>query len=156
MAQEGAHRLYSWSKDNRVELGKGWIIQGDTVRELAQKLNMESDTLEKTVNTYNTYCERGEDLDFHRQSLKPLKDLPFFAIKLWPGGPSTQGGPRRNQKAQVLDVNKNPITRLYAAGEFGSIYGLIYPSAGGNIAECIAFGQIAGRNAANEHPCLEF
>jgi succinate dehydrogenase/fumarate reductase flavoprotein subunit len=150
----GAHRLYKWSKDNRVELEKGWILQGDTLRELAHKLNMESDTLEKTVKTYNTYCEHNEDPEFHRstRNLQPLKDSPFFAVRLWPGGPNTQGGPRRNRKGQVLDVDKNPIPRLYAAGEFGSIYGLIYPSAGGNIAECIAFGQIAGENAAKEHP----
>jgi succinate dehydrogenase/fumarate reductase flavoprotein subunit len=145
---------FTWSEDNSAELEKGWIIQGDTIRELAGKLSMDPDTLEKTVKTYNAYCENKEDPEFHRppQHLKPILESPFFALRLWPGGPNTQGGPRRNHKGQVLNGDKNPIRRLYAAGEFGSIYGLIYPSAGGNIAECIAFGRIAGENAAKETP----
>jgi succinate dehydrogenase/fumarate reductase flavoprotein subunit len=49
-------------------------------------------------------------------------------------------------------VDGDPIARLYAAGEFGSVYGMLYPSGGGNIAECIAFGRIAGEHAAREEP----
>lgn len=150
----GAHQVYKWSKDNGEEIERGWIVQGDTVRELARKLDIDAGTLEKTVSTYNVYCEHKEDPEFHRppQHLKAIKDAPFFGMKLWPGGPNTQGGPRRNRKAQVLNVDGDPIAGLYAAGEFGSIYGMLYPSAGGNIAECIAFGRIAGENAAREGP----
>jgi len=32
----------------------------------------------------------------------------------------------------------------------GSIYGQRYPAAGGNIAEFLAFGRIAGQNAVKE------
>ena len=39
--------------------------------------------------------------------------------------------------------------RLYAAGELGSIWGFMYQS-GGNLGECLAFGRIAGLNAAQE------
>ncbi len=42
-----------------------------------------------------------------------------------------------------------PIPRLYSAGELGSVWGMLYQG-GGNIAECIAFGRIAGANAAAE------
>ena len=38
----------------------------------------------------------------------------------------------------------------YSAGELGSIYGMLYPVGGGNIAECIAFGRIAGENVVAE------
>lgn len=40
--------------------------------------------------------------------------------------PNTQGGPRRNVEAQVLDVFGEPIPRLYSSGELGSMWGLIY------------------------------
>jgi len=73
-------------------------------------------------------------------------------VALWPGGPNTQGGPRRNSKAQVLRADGFPIPRLYSAGELGSIYGMLYPGSGGNLAECIAFGRIAGENASEFHP----
>jgi succinate dehydrogenase/fumarate reductase flavoprotein subunit len=50
-----------------------------------------------------------------------------------------------------MDVFGKEIPRLYSAGELGSIWGSLYPGAG-NVSECIVFGRIAGRNAANETP----
>lgn len=145
---------YRWSENNLTELAKGWIVQGDSLRELGNKIGIEAGVLEKTVMDYNSDCETGSDAGFNYSdhNLKPLKGPPFFAVQLWPGGPNTQGGPRRNKSGQVLNTDGDPIPRLYAAGEFGSIYGLLYPSAGGNIAECLAFGRISGENASREVP----
>ena len=50
----------------------------------------------------------------------------------------------------MLNPEGEPIPRLYASGELGSIFGQLYPGGGGNIAECIAFGRIAAENAAKE------
>jgi len=146
------YRLYRWSKDNQEELGKGWIAQGEDVQALADPLRMDPFVLNKTLQDYNRYCQQGDDPEFHRpkQHLIPIQEPPFFAVKIWPGSANTQGGPRRNAKAQVLKPDGDPIPRLYAAGEFGSIYGMLYPATGGNLAECIAFGRIAGENAARE------
>lgn len=150
----GPAHLYGWSEDNRAELKKGWIKQGDTVGELAQKIGLAPQNLDETVNSYNLGCKRGEDLEFGRgrTTLVALDAPPYFAIELWPGGPNTQGGPRRNKRAQVLRADGVPVPRLYAAGELGSIYGMLYPSGGGNLAECIAFGRIAGENASGQKP----
>ena len=145
----GPMQAYAWSQDNSVELERGWISVGDTVRDLAGALGMDSDTVGKTISTYNSYCARGHDSDFGRDAsdLTPLDAPPFYAIRMWPGGMNTQGGAKRNEKAQVLNVDGDPIAGLYSAGEFGSIFGLLY-AGGGNISECIAFGRIAGENAA--------
>jgi predicted oxidoreductase len=62
---------------------------------------------------------------------------------------STQGGPRRNTKSQIVRPDGRPIPRLYSAGELGSLYSFLYQGTG-NIGECMAFGRIAGRNAAAE------
>lgn len=99
------------------------------------------------------YCIGGYDPDFGRrqETLNPIARPPFYAIAVWPCLINTQGGPRRNSQAQVLDAYGNPINRLYSAGELGSIWGILYPGAG-NISECLAFGRIAGRNAAAETP----
>ena len=51
----------------------------------------------------------------------------------------------------MLDNNGKPIPRLYAVGELGSFISWLY-EAGAGLAECIAFGQIAGANAAAEKP----
>lgn len=142
-------RLYKWSSDNSDEIAKGWILTAKTVRDLARVLEMSPDVLEDTVAKYNRYCEKGLDPDFTRNAsdLIPIEEPPYYAVKLWPGGANTQGGPRRNAKAEVLNSDGEPIPGLYSAGELGSIYGMLYPGAG-NLAECVAFGRIAGENAA--------
>ncbi|MBI2954587.1 MAG: FAD-binding protein [Chloroflexi bacterium] len=150
----GPVQLYHWSKDNQAELERGWIVKGDTVDELADKIGVPAANLAETVRRYNIYCREGHDPEFNRHpsDLTPFSQPPFYALRLYPGGPNTQGGPRRNHRAQVLNVDGDPVRRLYAAGEFGSVYGMLYPAGGGNIAECIAFGRIAAENAVREEP----
>lgn len=146
----GPLQLYPWSQDNQAEVERGWVTQADTIEHLAQKLEMDPATLRQTLTDYNRACDVGHDpLGRPPHTLVPLEP-PFYAMRLWPGGPNTQGGPERNERAQVVSVTGDPIPRLYAAGELGSIYGMLYPVGGGNIAECIAFGRIAGENASSE------
>ena len=148
----GPQQLYKWSQDNMAELQKGWIVSGQTVAELASRIGVPPASLEKTVQLWNRHCEEGKDFEFGRNPLEliPLDSPPFYAVKLFPGGPNTQGGPRRNNRAQVVNPFGDPIPGLYAAGECGSVYGMLYPIAGGNLAECIAFGRIAAENAVRE------
>ncbi len=151
--------FYIWSADNQREIDRGWIIKANTIEELSSKILadpensglMNSSVLRATVKQYNEYCHKGEDIDFHKAKewLQPIEDPPYYAVKLWPGGPNTQGGPKRNPRGQVLRVDNTPLPRLYSAGELGSVFGMIYQG-GGNIGECIAFGRIAGANAAAE------
>jgi succinate dehydrogenase/fumarate reductase flavoprotein subunit len=150
----GPSGIYTWSADNSREVERGWIKQGDTIKELSQTIQVDSGNLMETVDNYNRYCKKGEDAEFQRQAatLVPLDTPPYYAVQLWPGGPNTQGGPRRSSKAQVVRPDGTPVPRLYSAGELGSIYGMLYPSGGGNLAECIAFGRIAGENASGEQP----
>jgi succinate dehydrogenase/fumarate reductase flavoprotein subunit len=144
---------YEWSQDNSAEIERGWIKTAQTIRDLAPQIGLEPGTLQETVSTYNMYCIGGYDPEFGRrqETLGPIRKPPFYAVAVWPCLLNTQGGPRRNAKAQVLDVNGEPIKRLYSAGELGSIFNTLYPGAG-NISECLSFGRIAGRNAAKEEP----
>ena len=144
------HTGYSWSADNSAEIKKGWILKGKTIKELARAMNVDSGVLSKTLINYNKYAKEGEDKEYNRSSadMRALKG-PFYALKAWPVMVNTQGGPKRNHKAQVMHVNGNPIPRLYSAGECGSVYAWLYQG-GGNLGECLAFGRIAGRNVANE------
>lgn len=141
-----------WSKDNLTEIEKGWIKTALSVPDLAQQIGVSEKALEETLTKYNASCVTGHDADFNRlpTTLKPIEKPPFYAIATWPSLLNTQGGPKRNAKAQVLDVRGKPIKRLYSAGELGSMFGTFYPGAG-NVSECVAFGRIAGSNAAKEN-----
>jgi succinate dehydrogenase/fumarate reductase flavoprotein subunit len=144
---------YHWSEDNSAEIEKGWIKRSSTIRELALQIGLRAEKLQETVSIYNISCAGGYDLDFGRrqETLSPIVKPPFYAIAVWPCLLNTQGGPKRNSRAQVLNIEGKPIKRLYSAGELGSIFSVVYPGAG-NISECLAFGRIAGRNVVGEKP----
>jgi len=143
---------YDWSEDNRVELAKGWIKAAGSVEALARVVGLEPATLADTVARWNRFCRDGHDADFGRTLMvAPIVREPFYAVELSPSMLNTQGGPRRNEKGQIVRPNGEPIPRLYSAGELGSIYSYLYQGTG-NIGECLAFGRISGRNAAAETP----
>lgn len=139
----------SFSEGNAVEIANGTIVSGDTLEELAQKLGFNRDTFLGTVGRYNEDYDSGRDADFNRphDTIVPVKKGPFYALKLGATMFNTQGGPRRNAFAQVVDVNLNPISGLFSAGELGALWPDMY-NGGGNISEATVFGRIAGRNAA--------
>jgi succinate dehydrogenase/fumarate reductase flavoprotein subunit len=142
---------YNWSRDNLREVEKGWIKRASSIRELAGLVGLAPDVLEATVTRYNALVAQGEDADFGRNPewIAAIETAPFYAMELTPSFVNTQGGPRRNENAQVIGLDGRPIPRLYSAGELGSIYAYNY-NAGGNVGECFAFGRIAGRKAARE------
>jgi succinate dehydrogenase/fumarate reductase flavoprotein subunit len=143
---------YQASQDNSKEIEKGWIIKGETLADLATKLEMKAADLEASLTRYNGYCKNRMDGDFGRtQTLTTIERPPFYAVKVYPATYNTQGGPRRNGKCQVVDPDNQPINRLYSAGELGSFWGWMY-NGGGNNAEAMCTGQIAGRNAAASNP----
>jgi succinate dehydrogenase/fumarate reductase flavoprotein subunit/uncharacterized protein with FMN-binding domain len=140
----------SWSKDSSEEIEKGWIVKADSIKELAEKIGVNAEGLTNQVSEYNSYCADQDDPQFDRapENLKSLSESgPYYALKLVPSFTNTQGGPVRNENGEVLDLDGNPIPHLYSAGELGSVYADIY-NGGGNLAECIFFGRISGKNAA--------
>lgn len=81
--------------------------------------------------------------------MQPLGAGPYYAVELSPSMLNTQGGPRRNERGQIVRPDGTPIRRLYSSGELGSIYSYLYQGTG-NLGECLAFGRVSGRNAAAE------
>jgi len=141
---------YDWSEDNRAELARGWIKQAGSVRALAEVTGLNPEALEQSIERWNAGCRSGKDQDFDRSKmLAPLGTPPYYAIELSPSMLNTQGGPRRNEKGQIVRPDSTPIPRLYSAGELGSIYSYLYQGTG-NIGECFAFGRICARNAVAE------
>ena len=61
----------------------------------------------------------------------------------------TKGGPRTNEKAEVLDERDEPIAGLYAAGNvMANSFGSKGVGAGTTLGPCLTWGYIAGLNAA--------
>lgn len=143
--------------DNSDAVKKGWILKADTIEELGEKIKalkdnggrMDPKALVETVKKYNEYCAAGEDKEFGRikSTLQPVSDGPFYACPLVAGGPNTKGGLACNAKREVLDWDLKPIPGLYAVGEIASALKFVYQG-GGNLTECLVFGQVAGKVVA--------
>ncbi len=135
-----------------IKIDEAWTAP--TIRELAQKMGVDPDGLEKTVNRYNDeFVKNQKDSDFGKTPVNLTKRIdvgPFWACYTGMTVHHTMGGLNTNVKAQCLDWKGNIIPRLYAAGEItGGIHGT--NRVGGNaILDCFVFGQIAGENAAKE------
>ena len=140
---------YDWSDDNMQEIESGLIKKAASIAELAGLIDVDAETLEASLARWNALCAAKKDEDFGRPSgtMMKIQRPPFYAGEVWPVVSNTQGGPEHDAKQRIIDVEDNPIPRLYAAGEMGSAWGHLYMS-GGNLAECLVTGQIAGLEAA--------
>ena len=139
-----------FSENNVEELESGWILKAGTLAELAEKIGVPAENLEKTIALNNEMMERGEDILFGR-NIETMKvfaaEGPYYAIAMVPAVVNTQGGPERNVNAEVIGLDGNPIPHLYEAGELGDVWSNCY-QASCNIGGGMAFGRVAAKNAS--------
>jgi succinate dehydrogenase/fumarate reductase flavoprotein subunit len=135
------------------------LFVGNTIGEIAEKIGIPSAAVQETVNQYNQYVDSGVDLEFGRHkeflsSFKKLETAPFYATELLHGYVGGYGpGLRINTKSQVINVEKEPIKRLYACGADST--GCLpsrYPCCGSALMTGFTFGRIAGENVVTEQP----
>ena len=139
-----------------------------TIEELAQKLELDTQTLSETIKQYNVACQVGTfdhtvlD-DCHTNGITPEKSHwalpldkpPFYAYPVRPGITFTYLGLKTNQNANVFFGGK-PSPNLYAAGEInaGNVLGKGY-TAGVGMSIGTVFGRIAGKQAAQAAKLIE-
>jgi fumarate reductase flavoprotein subunit len=128
------------------------VVEADSVEELAANMGVSLAVLKKTVDEYNTACEKKYDEQFAKDPryLWPIKGLKYYAVKARTVFLGTMGGIKINEKAEVIDKKDAVIPGLYAAGfDAGGMYGDSYPikcSSGLASAFALNSGRIAGKN----------
>ncbi|MBB4825622.1 succinate dehydrogenase/fumarate reductase flavoprotein subunit [Sporosarcina luteola] len=144
-----------------------WVDQADSLRELAEKIGVNADGLEASVARWNEHVENGVDPDFHRgtthfenilggggnaeANLGKIEKGPFYAIPVHLGALGTNGGPRINEKGEVISLRGQVIDGLYAAGNAAmGILGHVYTSAGGTIGPAMTMGYIVGKEVGTK------
>ena len=134
-------------------------ITGSTIAELAGKLKVPADVLEKTVRDYNAACQNNAGGTFKALELdhlatrglnppksnwaRALDKPPFQAYPIISSNVLTFGGLKVNTRAQVLDQDGVPMRGLYAAGEVVGLYYKTYTGAT-SVLKGAVFGRLAG------------
>jgi len=142
-----------------------------TIRELALKIGVDPDGLEKTVARFNANAEKGVDPDFGRGThpwstwmcgdpfhkpcpvLGPLEKAPFYAVRLerMGGTAITSTGILTNLDGQAMGWDDRPIEGLYVAGnsqarmETGAVM-----QSGISNARGMTYGWLAAQHAAGQ------
>ena len=131
----------------QYELETEGCFMGETLEELAEKINVPADALIATVEKYNAGVDAGKD-EFNKAKMHKIEEGPFFANPRVFTVHHTMGGISINDQCEVLTADGTAIPGLYAAGEVtGGIHGT--NRLGGNaITDFFVFGRIAGKNAA--------
>lgn len=164
---------YDVAKSGQDLLDRGILTKCETVADIAALTGAPQEHIQETLDAYAGYAETGVDLDYHRevpfdednpafvntnvtQSASSGDGIdavnpPYYVGRLFGSVLNTQGGPKRGAKGEVLDVNGDPIPRLFAAGEMGCIYAYLY-NLGGNFSEAISSGRLAARSAGALEP----
>lgn len=141
--------IYDSNALSRGYFKDGYSVKGDTLDDLAKKMNVPAENLKKTFEAYWQAAKTGKDEAFGRPEMViPLDKAPFYAVEVSPGIHHCMGGVTINPKAEVQKKDGGSIPGLYAAGEVtGGVHG--GNRIGGNaVADIVTFGRIAGTNAA--------
>jgi glycine/D-amino acid oxidase-like deaminating enzyme len=150
----------------KAAIADGYLVAGDTIEQLAQRLNVDPGNLRGTVDKMNDYARTGRDLEFARGStvyqnhsgdasagganpnLGPIATAPFYALRLYPSDIGTSAGLVTDDAARVLDTSDRPIAGLYACGnDMQSVMGGTYPGPGITLGPAITFAYIAASGA---------
>lgn len=137
-------------------------ITAPTIRELAPKLDLNPDALERTLTAFNHAVRPGHfdpttlD-DCATVGLAPRKSHwacrietpPFYAYPVRPGITFTYLGTRVNRETRLIMQSGRPSSNMFAAGEImaGNVLGRGY-AAGVGMTIGSVFGRIAGTEAA--------
>lgn len=141
--------IFDSNKLSRGYYEHGYSVKGDTLEDLAKKLDMPVENVKKTFEAYWEAHKTGVDKAFGRPEMVIALDKgPWYAAKITPGIHHTMGGVTIDPETHVLTKDGKVIQGLFAAGEVtGGVHG--GNRIGGNaVTDIVTFGRIAGTNAA--------
>ncbi|WAP69832.1 FAD-dependent tricarballylate dehydrogenase TcuA [Jiella pelagia] len=138
-------------------------ISAPSLAELAEKLELDAATFERTITEFNAAVVGGKPFDTNEKDGNTTNGLaiektnwaqrietpPFYAYPVRPGITFTYLGVKVGHDARMLMADGRPAENLFAAGEImaGNVLGQGY-AAGIGMTIGAVFGRIAGMEAA--------
>lgn len=155
--ENGADPSISWKvvKEKMLPglIEKGYVVQADTIEELAQKLGLPAKTLQATVTRYNELAKSGNDVDYGKEPhrLTPVNKAPFYGAKNTGWMLCTLDGIQIDTNMNAIDTEGNPIPGLYVVGnDSGGYFASEYPNLATGMAcgRTMTFGRLVGLKLA--------
>ena len=155
--ENGADPNISWKvvKEKMLPglIEKGYVVQADTIEELAQKLGLPAKTLQATVTRYNELAKSGNDVDYGKEPhrLTPVNKAPFYGAKNTGWMLCTPDGIQIDTNMNAIDTEGNPIPGLYVVGnDSGGYFASEYPNLATGMAcgRTVTFGRLVGLKLA--------
>ncbi len=155
--ENGADPNISWKvvKEKMLPglIEKGYVVQADTIEELAQKLSLPAKTLQATVTRYNELAKSGNDVDYGKEPhrLTPVNKAPFYGAKNTGWMLCTLDGIQIDTNMNAIDTEGNPIPGLYVVGnDSGGYFASEYPNLATGMAcgRTVTFGRLVGLKLA--------
>lgn len=125
-------------------------VKAETIEALAEAMNVPPVTLSQTMQQYNEGAEAGQDaFGKDAEFLAPVRQSPFYAIKMYPLTMGTFGGVKTDEAMRVLKADGSSIENLYAVGETANkvLYNQVYMS-GSAVQFALTSGRLSGEHAA--------
>lgn len=162
----GLGAVYPGTTNLAPAVKSGYLVQANTIKELARCIKVPEQELVQTIERYNALARSGVDSDFGKGStelnrfngdpeqkpnpcLRPIEHGPFVAVAVWPAEIGTSTGLVSNPDGQVLDEQGLPIAGLYVAGnDMASIMMGTYPGPGTTLGPALTFAYRAARHTA--------
>ena len=142
----------------------GYLYRADSLETLATQMGIDAAGLKASAEQFNQAAALGRDDAFGKGStlynqylgepgytpnpcLGPLRQGPFWGVKVYAGDIGTACGIRCNENAQALDAQGQVIEGLYAAGnDMHSVMGGEYPAPGITLGPALTFGWVAAQH----------
>jgi fumarate reductase flavoprotein subunit len=128
------------------------IKKASSLDDLGRLVGVDPAGLSGSIDRYNRGARAGFDSDFLKEPkfLEPVRTPPYYACPLHLGILAlTSMGLEIDTEAHVLHRTGGRVAGLYAAGECtGGVLGDAYVGSGNSLANCLVFGRLAGRQAA--------
>jgi succinate dehydrogenase/fumarate reductase flavoprotein subunit len=164
----GLGRIKPFSVSLGADIASGYLKRAATISELAQALDLPSEQLSDTIDSYNLGAREGLDPEFGRGGdayqrhlgdaencpnpcVAPIEKGPFYAVAVLPSDLGMAAGIITDAQARVLSVEGSIIPGLYACGnDMESVMHGAYPGPGITLGPALTFGYVAARHAASQ------
>jgi fumarate reductase flavoprotein subunit len=146
-------REQGWTRERiRLEAERGHFIwAAPTLADLARRMGIRADGLQRTVAGYNAAVDEQHDPDFGRQFLPGrIEQPPFYGVWSQAAMLMSREGLQVNSRLSVLNANGAPIRGLYAVGEILGASQFMGDSfvGGMSVGPCMTLGRLLGRRVA--------